>query len=604
MSVSNGDNLLRPCINSSQNQNLTYSLDERSLVRTDVGDGFGGEAPMGRTSGHDTNRLALTLVGNFRLCDPEGRELRISERKGRALLAMLATARDQRRSREWLKSRLWGRSFEPQASNSLRQSLHSLRRALHPWSDIVQANYDHVWLEGVDVNLDPGSDSRAGFFEDAPNLDEDGEDWLRDERQAFLARVEDAQVDMMGSGVSVPIAPLSAEAAPCILIGNPVVISDDVRASVVAERIATSIENTFRQNGYVETYDLRDLTSNQVQNRGIDTLSRPPVLVEVRISLLGEELQATIVARVPATGKVIWTSSISSDREATFSIASETMMEFVMGAVDSIEAMVLRQHGRETKPTLYTAVHQLFGLSRDGIQDARTMLGQLMDERYSANTEAWFGVAAMFMIGEGHGDDAKKFSQANKHIENAISMEPSNAMVLAIAGHFASFVHRDHVLASDYLAQSRRLLPNLAFAWDATAMNAIYAGDLKAGAAAAEIACNLGRYSPYKFYYDASAAIVATLQGRHKDAIRIGNQVLSRRPDFLPVMRHMFASLVLNGNTAEALAMYQSLRKLDPEFGTEAMSAPSYALPAEHSRKVIGEGLLKMGLIEGPIINP
>lgn len=232
------------------------------------------------------------------------------------------------------------------------------------------------------------------------------------------------------------------------------------------------------------------------------------------------------------------------------------------------------------------------------------MLEQLMEETYSANTEAWFGVAAMFMIGEGHGDDDHLLGQANEHIENAISMEPSNAMVLAIAGHFASFVRRDHTLARDYLAQSRRLLPNLAFAWDGTAMNAIYAGDLKAGASAAEIARNLGRYSPYKFYYDASAAIVATLQGRHTDAIRIGNQVLSRRPDFLPVMRHMFASLAMNGNSADALAMYQKLRKLDPEFGTEAMGAPNYALPAEHSRRAIGEGLLKMGLIEGPITRP
>lgn len=569
-----------------------------------MGDGFGGEAPMGKTSGGDASGLTLTLVGNFTLCDPEGREIRIQEKKGRALLAMLATARDRRRSREWLKSRLWGRSFEPQASNSLRQSLHSLRRTLHQWCDIVQANYDHVWLEGVEINLDPESNSRADFFEDAPNLDEEGEDWLRNERQAFAARVQDSQVTMMGSGAVAPLEPFDTEAPLCILIGSPVVISDDVRASIVADRIATAIENTFRQNGYVETYDLRDLTSNQVQGRQINSLSRPPVLVEVRTSLLGEELQASIVARVPATGKVIWTSSISSDREAAFSIASETMMEFVMGAVDSIESLILRQRDRNTKPTLYTAVHQLFGLSRDGIQDARALLGQLMDESYSANTEAWFAVAAMLMIGEEHGDDDQILGQANEHIENAISMDPSNAMVLAIAGHFASFVHRDHILARDYLAQSRRLLPNLAFAWDATAMNAIYAGDLNAGASAAEIACNLGRYSPYKFYYDASAAIVATLQGRHKDAIRIGTQVLSKRPDFLPVMRHMFASLAMSGNSADALVMYQNLRKLDPKFGTEAMGAPNYALPAEHSRKVISDGLSKMGLIEGPIIKP
>ena len=116
----------------------------------------------------------------------------------------------------------------------------------------------------------------------------------------------------------------------------------------------------------------------------------------------------------------------------------------------------------------------------------------------------------------------------------------------------------------------------------------------------AEIARNLGRYSPYKFYYDASASIVAALQGNHADAIRIGRQVLSRRPGFLPVMRHMFASLVITGDTAAATDMYRRIRELDPEFGTEAMGSPNYALPAERSREVISEGLLKLGLIEGP----
>ena len=470
--------------NGSQKRNLKYNLDETSLVRIDVGDGFGGDALMGKTSGRVVDRPTLSLVGNLRFCDPDGSDIRISQKKARALLAMLATSRDHRRSRDWIKSRLWERSFEDQASSSLRQALYALRRTIGPWADVVQADYDHIWLEGVDIHLDPESDTHIEFFEDAPNLGEMGEEWLREERQAFAARVQDAQTDMMESGQVPTVMPLEIEARPCILIGNPVVVSDDVRASVIAERIATAIENTFRQNGYVETYDLRDLTTNQVQGREMNTLSRPPVLVEVRTSLLGEELQATIVARVPATGKVIWTSSISSDCESATSIASQTMMEFVMGAVDSIESMVLRQLGRDTSPTLYTAVHQLFGLSRDGIQDARSLLGQLMDETYSANTEAWFGVAAMFMIGEGHDDDDSMLGLANEHIENAISMAPSNAMVLAIAGHFASFVHRDHDLASEYLAQSRHLVPNLAFAWDATAMNAIYKGDLSSGASA------------------------------------------------------------------------------------------------------------------------
>lgn len=123
-------------------------------------------------------------------------------------------------------------------------------------------------------------------------------------------------------------------------------------------------------------------------------------------------------------------------------------------------------------------------------------------------------------------------------------------------------------------------------------MNAIYSGDADKGAEAAEIACRLGRYSPYKFYYEASAAIAATLQGRHEDAIRIGTRVLAKRP-FQPVMRHLFASHALQGNVDEALAVYRHLRALDPGFGTEEMKR---ALPSARSLELIGEGLRRVGL--------
>ncbi|MEO0755178.1 MAG: hypothetical protein AAFY85_10335, partial [Pseudomonadota bacterium] len=196
---------------------------------------------MGKTTGETQEQLTLSLVGNFRLTDPEGRDLRIPEKKGRVLLAMLATAPDRRRSREWLKSRLWGRSFDDQASNSLRQSLYALRKQLGPWSDLLQADYEHVWLSDVVVKIDPGSNARIGFFEDAPRLDEGGEDWLRDERQAFEARVEDDRGAMVDTGGGVPVAPVTFDAPPCVLIGNPVVVSDDAIAGVVAERITNAM---------------------------------------------------------------------------------------------------------------------------------------------------------------------------------------------------------------------------------------------------------------------------------------------------------------------------------------------------------------------------
>lgn len=574
-----------------------HTLDLQCLVRTGGSDGFGGEGPMGKTTGETQEQLTLSLVGNFRLTDPEGRDLRIPEKKGRVLLAMLATAPDRRRSREWLKSRLWGRSFDDQASNSLRQSLYALRKQLGPWSDLLQADYEHVWLSDVVVKIDPGSNARIGFFEDAPRLDEGGEDWLRDERQAFEARVEDDRGAMVDTGGGVPVAPVTFDAPPCVLIGNPVVVSDDAIAGVVAERITNAMVTTFRQNGFLETYDLRDVETNQLAGREIDTVVRPPVLVEVRVSLLAHELQSTVLARVPATGRVIWTSSIGTDRDAALSIGSETMLEFVMGAVDTVESLILRQPGLTTKPTLYTAVHQLFGMSRDGIQDSANLLSNFVEDQYSANAEAWLAFAAMLRRNELREDQGAALADAEIHVAQALESDPGNAVVLAIAGHFEGFVKNDLELSGQYLSDSRRILPNLAFAWDATAMNAIYSGDIDRGARTADVARNLGRYSPYKFYYDASAMIAATLQGRHADAVSLGRRVLAKRPEFMAVLRHMFVSHVRLGDMDEAMSCYRQLRQIDSDFGTDRMGHADYARSSAASLDLIRSGLREIGLL-------
>ncbi|WP_370402469.1 hypothetical protein [Sulfitobacter sp. JB4-11] len=553
---------------------------------------------MGKMDGRNPNQLSLSLVGNFRLNNPDGAELRISEKKGRVLLAMLATARDHRRSRDWLKSRIWGRALDEQAGNSLRQSLHALRKAIHPWNDAVQADYEHVWLEGVDVSMDPGDDVRVAFFEDAPALDEGGEDWLREERQAFAARLEDARTTMVDAGPATKIAPVNFEGPPCILIGNPVVISDDPLANVVAERITSAMQTTFMQNGFVETFDLRDLESNQLTGRAADAVSRPPVLVEVRISVLGDELQATILARVPATGKVVWTSSIGTDRASAYAVNSETMMQLVMGAVDSIEAVVLRQRGTASKPTLYTAVHQLFGLSHSGIRDSADILQQFIGSDYSPNAESWLAFSAMLRRNEIRERQCDAVEEAGTHLARALEADPSNAISLAIAGHYEGFLRGDLEQGRRHIADSLRLVPNLAFAWDARAMNAIYSNDCENGAQAADMARSLGRYSPYKYYYDTSAMIAATLQQRYADAIRIGQRVLSIRPSFLPVLRHLFISHAMLDEHEKAQDYFRQIRKLDSSFGTTDMDADDYAQRSADSLAMIKASLLKVGLID------
>src|SRR5436190_14325761 len=65
--------------------------------------------------------LKLQLLGGFKMMREAGREIVISARKGRALLAMLAVSPSGSVSREKLAALLWSDRGEEQARSSLRQ---------------------------------------------------------------------------------------------------------------------------------------------------------------------------------------------------------------------------------------------------------------------------------------------------------------------------------------------------------------------------------------------------------------------------------------------------------------------------------------------------
>src|SRR5258708_3306071 len=88
----------------------------------------GGRVLDSRTKG----RFALRLLGRFTVA-AEGAPaipIRISSKKARALLAVLAMSQDQAAPREQLATLLWGSSPDAQARHSLSQAVAVLRKEL------------------------------------------------------------------------------------------------------------------------------------------------------------------------------------------------------------------------------------------------------------------------------------------------------------------------------------------------------------------------------------------------------------------------------------------------------------------------------------------
>lgn len=75
-------------------------------------------------------RVTLALLGGFRAHLGSGAPVRVTARKAQALLAYLAVRHGERVPRDTVAALLWGDTGEPQAYQSLRQALVSVRRAL------------------------------------------------------------------------------------------------------------------------------------------------------------------------------------------------------------------------------------------------------------------------------------------------------------------------------------------------------------------------------------------------------------------------------------------------------------------------------------------
>jgi DNA-binding SARP family transcriptional activator/predicted negative regulator of RcsB-dependent stress response len=94
-------------------------------------------------------KLRLQLLGAFRLQSVSGEPMLLPTKKSKALLAYLALAGGQRRSRSLLASLLWDEAGEPQARESLRQTLSLLRKTLLP------SHSQPIISEGDAIALDP-----------------------------------------------------------------------------------------------------------------------------------------------------------------------------------------------------------------------------------------------------------------------------------------------------------------------------------------------------------------------------------------------------------------------------------------------------------------
>lgn len=124
---------------------------------------------MGTTTGA---QLDVSLFGNFKIVKTDGEQTIFSNRRARAVLALLCLAPGEPIRRELVSQLIWAGRFRPQARASLRQCLLELKRELQALGLnilevsntqlAVSAAAIHTDLQTLEAALDEGDHNEAG----------------------------------------------------------------------------------------------------------------------------------------------------------------------------------------------------------------------------------------------------------------------------------------------------------------------------------------------------------------------------------------------------------------------------------------------------------
>ncbi len=106
--------------------------------------------------------LYLNLLGPFEARLPDGRSIELRLRTARLLLSWLVLRPRQSGSREEVAALLWSERSEPQARQSLRQTLAVLRRALGQPGEVLEVDRETLGFAAGAVQSDVAVLSQAG----------------------------------------------------------------------------------------------------------------------------------------------------------------------------------------------------------------------------------------------------------------------------------------------------------------------------------------------------------------------------------------------------------------------------------------------------------
>jgi len=510
-------------------------------------------------------RIFVNLWGSFSVYTEDGVNITPRLKKCQALIAMLATAHDGRRSRSWLQSRLWSDRSSGQASGSLRQALAEIRGRFGEFKDIVTANRQSVCLDMSQAKLDE-PDYNQEFLEGLDVRDEEFDDWLRLERAH-----RSSSRQLPGTFAETPPAIQSPLVAPNS-DSDPVIVlsagrAGDPSAGAIETFLIDCVARSLRENLSIPTYTDGWTGPNANALKVHITASDP----------IDGQLFLTANCVNSGTTELLWSGNQIVQQQDSLPFADVGLLGWLNEIVAAIAEFVGRR-GKTSKESQnathlgLSALRELFSLQSPRVEEADRMLIRAYEIDPRAIFMAWRAQLRGIQLVERHNKNSQELRDEGLMLaQAALQAEPSNSSVLATTANARLILDQDIIAAEELSRESIARNPSNPLAWWSRSFAYLYTDRIEDALQASERGHQLSKGSPYRFWWDMQVAMSACAARRHDKAIQSAERCATFSSSCRPPMRYLIALHAENGSVDRASHWARKLKALEPDFSVERL---------------------------------
>lgn len=549
--------------------------------------------------------VSISLFGPLAVTAPDGTDLLPKSTKAQGLIGLLASAQDYRRSRAWVKAKLWSDRGPGQASGSLRQSLHEIRLALGSWSVVLASDRNSVWLDGDRIVVPAPGDgppSKIEFLQGIDVKDRAFDTWLGEMRTHFAApreadpapRAFSRPAKKLLSGVtSMPVRP---ERLSVALMG--------AGEGGAEEKLLETLFIDVAGHSLREVFDVEIVSG--LSRAWASDLPPPGTLIVVARAYVAAPDRYGLRVSLEETGSMrsFWVDRLDVSRPLAAiadNVPCLALAHRLTRAVSEVlsTGQLSRQRDRNTDGEALwlgaSAFRKMFTMRHSELGQAEQLLTRAIELSPRGLFFAWRAQLAAIQFIELQAADRDGLREAcQEDSAYAIESEPLNSNVLAAVAN-AQLVLENDVEKSAFLAR-QAVAANRAnpLAWWAWANATLYGGEPEAAYAAAITAQHLAERSTLKFWADFQRCLTAALTGRTEEAIRFGSMASTLAPSFRPPLRYLLALHARVNDYEAARRAATRLSAIEADFSAERLlNDPSYPASLMRRADLITPELIK-----------